>query len=173
MTQEAAPQDEALIGEGIPFRIHLLRAMNPITMWLLRSWLHFLASRDLLILRFRGRRTGRSFATPLSYVQIGNRLYLCTRPEVANWWKNLRGGTEVEIVWRGRATRASASVLDSTSEEAGEGFRAFLTRNPRTASMLYHVEAHSDGRPIEEDFSRELPRSIVVRLEPESAEPSR
>jgi hypothetical protein len=83
--------------EKIPFRIHLLRAANPITMKLLASRLHFVLSRDLLVAKFRGRKSGGQFAEPLGYVEVGNRLYLCTRPEVANWWKNMRGGVGVEI----------------------------------------------------------------------------
>jgi hypothetical protein len=153
--------------EKIPFRIHLLRAANPITMKLLASRLHFVLSRDLLVAKFRGRKSGGQFAAPLSYVEVGNRLYLCTRPEVANWWKNMRGGVGVEIIWRGRPTRAHAAVLDSASDEAESGFRTFLSHNPSTASMLYHVEIGKGGEPKNEDVLRELQQSVIVRIEPE------
>ncbi|HEB88979.1 MAG TPA: hypothetical protein ENI85_05370 [Deltaproteobacteria bacterium] len=61
---------------------------------------------------------------------------------------------------------ARARVLDPAIEDAGAAFHAFLTRNPRTASKLHHVEVGRDGTLREEDVSRELPESVVVRLEP-------
>lgn len=158
MTTQAA-------NEKIPFRIHLLRVANPLTMKLLGSRLHFLLSRDLLVANFRGRKSGKQFSAPLSYVELDGRLYLCTRPEVANWWKNMRDGASVEIIWRGRPTPARATVLDSASEEAEAGFRAFLTRYPGTASMLYNVEIGRDGEPKNEDALREVQQSVIVRIE--------
>jgi hypothetical protein len=152
--------------EKIPFRIHLLRAANPLTMKLLGSRLHFLLSRDLLVAHFRGRQSGKPFAAPLSYVEVEGRLYLCTRPEVANWWKNMRGGVPVEITWRGRPTHAHATVLDSASDEAELGFRTFLTHNPGTASLLYNVEIGKGGELNDDDILREVQRSVIVRIEP-------
>ncbi len=156
--------------ERIPFAIRVLRAMNPLMVALLRSRLHFLASRDLLALSFRGRISGRRFEIPLGYVQIGDRLYLVTRPTIAQWWKNLRDDGRVGIHWRGRPSSARASVLDPTSAEAADAFRTFLLRNPGTAKKLYHLEVLRDGQLRDEDVRRELPRSIVVRIEPDDAE---
>jgi hypothetical protein len=132
------------------------------------SRLHFLLSRDLLVASFRGRKSGRQFSTPLSYAEEGGHLYLCTRPEVASWWKNMRGGAPIEITWLGRSTPARATVLDSSSEEARAGFRAFLIKNPGTASLLYNVEVGKAGDPDEEDVLREVRQSVIVRIEPES-----
>ncbi len=154
-------------GEGIPFRVHLLRAANPLILRLLKSRLHFMLSKDLLVVRYRGWKSGQAFSTPLSYVQVGESLYVCTRPSVANWWRNMRDGVSIEVVWRGRSTRASATVLAPSSEEALIGFRKFLTQNPATASLLYHVEVGQGGQLPEQDLRREVEASIVVRIEPE------
>jgi len=152
--------------DKIPFRITLLRAANPLVVRLLGSPLHALLSRDLLLATFRGRRSGRRLTTPLSYVEAGGRLYLCTRPGVAAWWKNMRGGVPIEITWRGRRVPARASVLDSSSDEALVGFRAFCERNPGTAALLYDVEVGRDGKPDEQSLAREVRRSVIVRVEP-------
>lgn len=154
--------------EEIPFQVKLLRAANPLILRLLASRLHFLLSKGLLVASYRGRKSGKQFSTPLSYVQVGERLYLCTRPSVANWWRNMRDGASIGIVLRGRPTRASATLLDSSSEEALVGFQKFLTANPGTASLLYHVEVGPGGRPSQEDVRREIEESIVVRIEPET-----
>jgi hypothetical protein len=80
----------------------------------------------------------------------------------------MRGGAPIEITWLGRPTPARATVLDPSSEEARAGFRAFLIKNPGTASSLYNVEVGKAGNPDEEDLLRELRRSVIVRIEPES-----
>ncbi len=57
-------------------------------------------------------------------------------------------------------------MLDPASDEAESGFRAFPTRNPGTASMLYNVEIGRDGEPMNEDVLREVQQSVIVRIEP-------
>ena len=45
------------------------RVMNPVITKVLRSPLHRMASGNVALLHFRGRKSGREFVTPLSYVQ--------------------------------------------------------------------------------------------------------
>jgi hypothetical protein len=63
----------------IPLRVRILRRLNPLIVALLRSPLHAVMSRNLLVLTYRGRRTGTPHTLPLSYVASGELLYLCTR----------------------------------------------------------------------------------------------
>ncbi len=153
--------------EKIPFRVKLLRASNPIIAWFLGSPLHRLVSRELLVLKFHGRKSGRPFSTPLSYVEVDGRLYLVTRRTVANWWRNMVGGAAVEIVWLGQKVSALATLLDSSSDEAQIGFRRFLAQNPGTASLLYQIEVGQEGQLADEDVRREIKESIIVRVEPD------
>jgi hypothetical protein len=154
------------LAEPIPFRIRILRATNPLIVRLLRSPLHRMGSRDLLVLTVIGRKSGRRYIQPLSYVERDGVLHCCTRPTASAWWKNLRGGADVEIVWRGRQLAARASILDPSSDEAHDGLRRFLARNPGTSKLLYHVGIGADGNPDAVDLAREVPRSVVVRIEP-------
>jgi deazaflavin-dependent oxidoreductase (nitroreductase family) len=164
-TTSPAPSATAPAEAPLPLAIRALRRTNPLVLQLLASPLHGLASRDILALEVRGRKTGRLYRLPLSYVRSGDDLYCCTRPEVAGWWKNLAPERPVEIVLRGKRLRARAEVLDNTSPEAARGFRAFMVRNPKTASSLYNVGRVRRGEPNAEDLARELPLSRVVRLQ--------
>jgi deazaflavin-dependent oxidoreductase (nitroreductase family) len=149
----------------IPMAIRVLRRLEPVVLALLGSPLHRLLSRDVLVLDYRGRRSGRRYRLPLSYVGDGDRLYLCTRPEGSRWWRNLRGGADVEILVRGRRRPARARVLEADSAEAIQALRRFLARNPQTARTLYNVPRGRDGGPSAEHLSREVLGSVVVRLE--------
>jgi deazaflavin-dependent oxidoreductase (nitroreductase family) len=146
----------------VPPSIRLLRRLNPLVRAILRSPLHRLMSRDLLVLEYTGAKTRQRRSLPLSYAEHEGRLYLCTRSSL--WWRNLRAEPAVELWLRGRHVTAAAHVVEPTSTEARDALRAFLMRNPRTGEILYQVRS-VDGCPREEDVVREAPNSVVVRLD--------
>jgi deazaflavin-dependent oxidoreductase (nitroreductase family) len=149
--------------ESLPVAIRVLRRLNPAIAWILRSRVHAVMSRNLLLMTYVGAKTGVSRTLPLSYVEVGGRIYLCTRSSA--WWRNLRNGRAVDLRFRGRRVTATPVVLDVATPEALDAFRAFLTANPKTGEMLYEVRSERDRRPAEEDLRREVLRSVVVRLD--------
>lgn len=161
-TLSPSPRTAARREEHVPPSIRLLRRFNWLMRALLRSPLHGLLSRDLLVLEYTGAKTRQRRVLPLSYVEHESRLYLCTRNSL--WWRNLRTEPAVEVWLRGRRVGATALVVEPSSAEARDALRAFLARNPRTGEILYDVKSAA-GRPSEEDVAREAPRSVVVRLE--------
>jgi len=95
---------------------------------LLRSPLHRVASGQLLLITYTGRRTGRSFTTPAMYARTGDDLVVhVAHAERKVWWRNLRGGAPVRVRLRGRDYDAEAEVVtgDASLEEA------YLARFPR------------------------------------------
>jgi hypothetical protein len=147
----------------LPLAIRLLRRLNPVIAGILRSRAHGLVSRDLLLLCYVGAKSGITRTLPLSYVEVGGRLYLCTRS--SRWWLSLRSGAPVVLWLRGRRVSATPTIVDLRSAEALSALRAFLTANPKTGEMLYEVRHGKDGRPVEDDLGREVSRSVVVRLD--------
>ena len=162
-TATLPPGARSTASAPLPLSIRLLRRLNPLIASLLRSPLHGVLSRNLLLLTYTGRKTGRPRTLPLSYVELGASVYLCTRSSL--WWRSLRDGARVELRLRGSRIGAAASVVDPHSVEALDALRAFLGNNPRTGEVLYDVRRGPDGRPLEEDLAREVLRSVVVRLE--------
>ena len=49
----------------------LNRAANPLVGWLIRSPLHWLASRRLALIIYTGRRSGRPYTIPVGYEMVG------------------------------------------------------------------------------------------------------
>lgn len=84
-------------------RLHEL--YNPIVA-ILRSPLHAVMRKSLLLLGFRGRKSGREYTTPISYVPDGEDLLAVASRDHA-WWKNLRGGASVGVRLRGRELKGT------------------------------------------------------------------
>jgi deazaflavin-dependent oxidoreductase (nitroreductase family) len=113
-------------------RKHLRRIGNVLVIGLLRSPLHPLASGSLLLITYRGRSSGRRFTTPVMYAEREGTLTIFVgHSERKRWWRNFRGGGEVEVRLRGRCRRAQADIVrDSAAVET------YLARYPRARATI-------------------------------------
>ena len=110
-------------------RKRLQRFGNLFVIGLLRSPLHRLASGSILLLTYRGRRSGRRFTIPVMYAEReGTLTIFMGYPERKTWWRNLRDGAEVEVRLRGRRLRGQATVV--TADES------YLQRYPRARTAI-------------------------------------
>ncbi len=71
-------------------------AGNPLMKRLLDSRFAGPMARQMLLLRYRGRKSGRTFTTPVGYVRDGERIVMVTSPSY-RWWPNFLGGAQAEL----------------------------------------------------------------------------
>ena len=134
-------------------------ALNVVMRPLLRSGV---MKANLCILRYEGRKSGKQYETPLSYVREGETVRLLSSYNTS-WWKNFVGEArpaEVEIGGKRHAGQARAITTDSDAFR--DGVRRFLTALPRDASV-YGIKLESDKTPRESDI--ETCASHVVLIE--------
>lgn len=130
--------------------------------WLLRSPLHRLVSGSLLVLTVRGCRTGTPYTTPLNYVQDGDDLLILSRPE-RTWWRNLRGGAEVQLRLKGRTWIAHGDVIDDFTERRS-ALLDLTRRRPRYARYL-NVSLSESGELVDPEKLDQTARDqVVIRL---------
>ena len=104
--------------------------------WLLRSPLHPLLSRSLVILSYQGRKTGRWRSLPCMYARDGQDLYVVPgQPERKVWWRNLCQPTPVRLRLQGRDLEGTATA-SSDPQTVAAGLRRYLARFPKTAKPL-------------------------------------
>jgi F420H(2)-dependent quinone reductase len=112
------------------------RLVNPLVRWLVRSRLHPLLSRSLVILSYQGRRTGRWRSLPCMYARDGQDLYIVPgQPDRKVWWRNLRQPTPVRLRLQGRDLEGTATA-SSDPEAVAAGLRRYLARYPKAAKSL-------------------------------------
>jgi deazaflavin-dependent oxidoreductase (nitroreductase family) len=140
---------EATAQERKPPRRLPMRAMNAVARLVLRSPLHGLMDGKVLLLGFTGRRSGRRYTTPMSYVLDGDEVFMTTE---ALWWKNLAGGAPVEMRFGGRSRRGFAETL-TREEDVAEVLKEILRHYPEYRRYV-GVTVDEEGRPVEETVLR-------------------
>lgn len=94
---------------GPPMPKAFYRVVNPTMTALLRSPLHGLLSKSLMLLIYEGRKSGKRFIIPVGYVRHNDRIYVFTH---SAWYKNFIGGAPVAMRLRGELVRGTATVID-------------------------------------------------------------
>jgi deazaflavin-dependent oxidoreductase (nitroreductase family) len=149
----------------VPASVRLLRTFNPLIAGVLHTPLHRFFSRDLLVLEYRGRKSGREYRKPLAYVEHGGSLYVFARKGMSDWWRNLATGTSVRVLYRGAWRIATCAIEDAKSPAILPRFRDFLTRNPSTAPVVYDVGLDAGRKPREADLAQRIGETAIVRLD--------
>ena len=102
-----------------PFRI-MNRTINRLLKPLLRSPLHPLASSEIALLTYTGRKTGKEYTIPVFYRDKGDRITVAVGwPDRKAWWRNLTGeGARVTLLVRGERLTGHAVATRDGDEDA-------------------------------------------------------
>jgi len=117
---------------------NVLRLVNPVLKALLRSPLHRLLSKNLMLLTVTGRKTGRAHTFPVGRHQSPDGTFVLSAG--GSWRHNLRGGTAVQVTLDGHERPAHAT-LEEDPDRAAEAFKAMLDRaGPRMLAVKINVK---------------------------------
>jgi hypothetical protein len=97
-------------------------------------------SKRLMLLYLTGRRSGRSYRQPVSYVKDGDSLLT---PGGGNWKLNLEPGRPERIRLGGRDVTARRDLIDDV-EDIDNALMTMTAVNPRTASFI-PITRRADG----------------------------
>jgi hypothetical protein len=97
-------------------------------------------SKRLMLLYLTGRRSGRSYRQPVSYVKVDDALLT---PGGGNWKLNLEPGRPERIRLDGRDVMARPDLIDDV-DEIDDALMRMTAVNPRTASFI-PIDRREDG----------------------------
>lgn len=133
---------------------------NPIIAALLRSPLHAILSGQMMLITYTGRRSGKRFTTPVSYVQDEEVLWTVS-DRSRTWWRNMRGGCAVSLRLRGREVPAAATAVESAAGVA-RALGHVCSLNPRYARAL-GIAPGAGGTPDDAALARAAQSRLVIR----------
>jgi deazaflavin-dependent oxidoreductase (nitroreductase family) len=141
----------------------MLNIVNPVMKAILRSPLHGLVSSGMMLLSFTGRKSGKQFTTPVSYVYQGDDLLVISLEE-RKWWRNMQGGAPVKLRLQGEDVAATATAY-TDDDTVRETTLYMLERVPAMRRFYGDVELDERGHPVNPaDIDKMIEGRVVVRF---------
>ena len=134
---------------------------NDFMAWVLRSPFHGMLSNGMMIITVTGRKTGKTYTTPVGYYEEGGYLWIVTNRE-RTWWKNLQGGAKVGLLLKRKSVQGTADTeLDEKCVETR--MYEYLRHVPQAAKPM--EIRMQDKKPNAEDIARTAKGRLFVRIE--------
>ena len=142
----------------------LFAIINPAMRLLLRSPLHAIASGSLMLVTYRGRKSGRTYTTPVRYVR-GDGVIRCFTSTDTQWWRNLRHGADVVLRIQGEDGNFRTTVIERDPQQVKQLLIDYLRIFPQDAA--YHdIRLNPDKTPVAADLDFAAQHAIVVEARP-------
>jgi hypothetical protein len=145
----------------------VIGAGNPLMRRLLDSRLAGPMAKQLLLLRYRGRKSGRTITTPVGYVRDGDRIVLVTSPTY-RWWRNFVAGADAEFRLPEGWRKGRAEVIMPDDPRYDEVVA--LQVGKRGPGMLkgfgLDIDAHGRVSPTSKATATDKAHVVLVTLAP-------
>ncbi|MCA1730351.1 MAG: nitroreductase family deazaflavin-dependent oxidoreductase [Actinobacteria bacterium] len=135
-----------------------MRFMNRFPAVILHSPLHRLMSGSTLLITFTGRKSGKRYTTPVTYLREGD-IFLMTTD--SPWWRNLRGGAPLKLRVKGKEHAAFGEAVTDEAEVAR--VMEMMTRQFPRYGKYAGIETYPDGRLDPADLEKASRERMVVR----------
>jgi hypothetical protein len=145
----------------------LLRVVNPVLSSLLRTPLARPARKQLMVLSFTGRKTGRPYSIPLSAHVIDNHLYALTG---ASWKQNFRGGAAAEVVYDGKTTAMRGELIRDRAIVSDLYLRCAQSYGVRRAQRMMGLKFRDERVPTLDEFAEAVARMHLAAVRLTAAE---
>ena len=134
--------------------------VNSAMKFVLRSPVHGMVSKTILLITFTGCKSGKTYTTPVSYSQHDGQVYIFTH---ANWWKNLRGGAPVTLRIRGLELQGLAEPVAEDKRAVAAGLTEHL-RKVSSDARYYGVTFDDHGNPRAEEVEKAVQTVVMIRV---------
>ena len=134
--------------------------VNRTMKFVLRSPLHGMVDKQILLITFTGRKSGKTYTTPVSYSQSGDQVVIFTH---ADWWKNLRNDAPVSLRIRGVELQGLAEPIAEDKQAVAAGLVEHL-RKVQSDAKYYDVTFDAEGNPRSDKVEKAAQSAVMVRI---------
>jgi len=146
--------------------VEFSKKLNPLVSAILRSPLHRLLSRGLVLVTVTGRRTGRRYTIPTGYLVDGDVVIILVADAPDKlWWRNYRAPGPIELRLRGRRVPGTGEVVEPGTEEFRRRAEACFGR-ARFIGRLFGIEFNPSTGLRDEQVEQFRSCGAMVRVTP-------
>lgn len=146
--------------EGVEPPRALGRVIGPVLRVLLRSPLHGLLSRQLMLLAFEGRKSRKRYEVVVGRHEVGDTLLV---PSGSRWRLNLRGGAPVEVTLGGKRRLGRAELVEDPDAVA-RAYKKLLDALGAESAQRVGLRINVDREPSQEELKAALVDHGVIRV---------
>lgn len=154
--------------EGAEPSENMAKVVNPIMKTLLRSPLHRLVSKHLMLLTFEGRNTGKTYSVVVGRHELDGRLVVPTGTTGRRWRLNFRGGAPAMVTLEGRYLHGRGELVEDP-EEVARIHRLLLERLGLKNARHLGLRVNADRWPTKEELKAVLAGRGVISIELDEA----
>ena len=136
--------------------------INPVVAFLARSPLHFLISHQVLVIQFKGRKSGKQYLVPVSYHEHES-CYTCVTLRSNIWWRNLKEVSHTKIWLKGSLNDAQID-LEFNNDQVVESTLGDLVTNNKVDAYFANIKLHKDGSPHSDDLAQAAKIHTVLKF---------
>jgi len=138
------------------------RLVNPLTRAISRSPLHPLISDNIVVLTFPGKKSGRIYSIPVSYLETSDKEMVCLTDRPYIWWRNLINNKNIQILLRGKLLNAKVEVEFKNDNLIAEKLTAMCLHSKVDA--YFADVGFKNDIPIEEDIIAASSKMTLIKL---------
>ena len=86
-----------------------------------------------MLITFTGRKSGRTFTTPVRYIETDG-VVRCFTSSENQWWRNLRGGADVVLRVRGKDRPYKAAAIENDPQQIKKWLVYYIGLYPQDAA---------------------------------------
>ncbi|SON58933.1 hypothetical protein MSIMFI_00414 [Mycobacterium simulans] len=139
----------------------LLRLINPGLVLLLGTPLAGPLRKQLMVLKFTGRKSGRQYSIPLSAHVIDGDLYTLTS---AAWKANFRDGGDAQVNYDGKTTAMRGELVRDSAIVPDLYQRCAQSYGVKRAQRMMGLKFRDDRIPTREEFAEAIDRLKLVAI---------
>lgn len=139
----------------------IFKVINPIMTALLRSPLHDLLSKQLMLISYSGSKTGKTYTHPIGYFEWSKDELMAF--STARWWTNVRDGKPVTLRLRGQWVEAIPKPI-TEREAVINNIEEFIKRLGAKKAQMLPIGLPRDREPTRADLQNIPTTSYMVHF---------
>ena len=112
-----------------------------------RNWLGPMGN-EIMVITTTGRKTGRSYSTPIGYLRDGSGVIALNPVGGSNWYKNALNNKQARLEIKGKTYQAQAAPIVDP-EERKKIFERYRQERAKRFKLLFGIEADASQEELE------------------------